>query len=284
MAGLAFLAGALAFGLCVGSFLNVVVHRLPRMLMREARGEARATLADNAYAEVDTLPEPYDLARPRSHCPHCGRTVRALENIPLLSFLWLRGRCAGCARSISWRYPLVELATGVLAVLVALRFGQSSAGLLVLVCMALLVALAAIDLDTFYLPDTLTYALLWLGLVANSFATFVPLPDAVWGAIAGYLSLWSIYWLFKLLTGKEGMGYGDFKLLAALGAWVGWQNLPAIVIVSSLSGALIGIALIASGRHERGKPLPFGPFLAIAGMIVLLYGDAVRAWYLDVMV
>jgi leader peptidase (prepilin peptidase)/N-methyltransferase len=243
------------------------------MLVRDARAEARATLEDADGAAADALPAPYNLVRPRSHCPACGHAVRATENVPVVSYLLLRGRCAACGTRIPARYPLLELATGALALLVVLRFGITQEAAFAFFFASVLVALAVIDLDTFYLPDVLTYPLLWAGLAANALGTFVPLADAVWGAIAGYLLLWSVYWAFKLLTGKEGMGYGDFKLLAALAAWFGWQALPSLVIVSSLTGAIVGIALIVSGRQDRSRPIPFGPFLAAAGLVVLFTGD-----------
>jgi leader peptidase (prepilin peptidase)/N-methyltransferase len=259
-------ACALVFGLLVGSFLNVVIHRLPKMMelewqaqAAELRGEAPKTLP----------PERFDLALPASHCPECGHSLRPLENIPLLSWLLQRGRCKACSAPIPARYPLVELATGLLTALAVWRFGLSGQGLGAVLLGFALIALAFIDLETQLLPDNITLPLLWLGLLFNLQGVFTPLADAVIGAMAGYLALWSIYWLFKLVTGKEGMGYGDFKLLAALGAWFGWLALPAIIVLASLVGSLVGIALIVSGRHAREVPIPFGPYLAGAGLLAL---------------
>ena len=264
------------FGLLVGSFLNVVIHRLPRMMQRES---------DNYVAHESGKPLPhtdrYNLLVPRSACPHCGHQLTALENIPVASYLFLRGKCIECKTPISFRYPIVELLAGALSALLAWRFGTGLAGLATLVFCYLLIAMTVIDLDTQLLPDDLTLPLLWLGLLVNINGIFVPLNEAVIGAAAGYLSLWSVYWLFKLATGKEGMGYGDFKLLAALGAWLGWKMLPAIILLSSAVGALVGIALILFARHGRDKPIPFGPYLASAGFISLLYGNAIVQAYLN---
>ncbi|MYM35520.1 prepilin peptidase [Duganella sp. FT94W] len=254
------------FGLLFGSFLNVVIHRLPIMMQRES---------DNYVAEESGKPLPhtdrYNLMVPRSACPHCQHQITAMENIPVLSWLALRGKCRGCKAAISPRYPLVELLTGALSALVVWRFGSGHAGLAALFFLYVLIALTFIDADTKLLPDDLTYPLLWAGLLININGTFVPLQDAVIGAAAGYLALWSVYWLFKLATGKEGMGYGDFKLLAALGAWLGWTMLPAIVLLSSLVGAVVGVGLILFARRARNNPIPFGPYLAAAGLIAMLY-------------
>ena len=265
---------ALVFGLCVGSFLNVVVHRLPKMMEREWRAQC---------AELSGTEPPregrYNLVVPGSACPHCGKRIAALENIPLFSWLWLRGRCSGCGARISARYPIVELAGGVVAAYAAARYGATLAALGAMLFCWSLVALAAIDLNTQMLPDDLTLPLLWAGLAFNTGATFAPLASAVTGAIAGYLALWSVYWAFKLITGKEGMGYGDFKLLAAIGAWLGWQMLPLVILLSSIVGAIVGVALIAFARHGRDKPIPFGPYLAAAGAITLLWGGEItRRW------
>ncbi|MGH6610546.1 MAG: prepilin peptidase, partial [Burkholderiaceae bacterium] len=230
-------------------------------------GEA---VADNAR---------YNLLVPRSHCPQCKTPLRAVDNIPVFSWLALRGKCAHCSTRISVRYPIVEALTAVLSAIVAWKFGFTWQTALVLVFTWTLIALTFIDADTTLLPDDLTLPLLWLGLLANAFGLFVPLKDAVIGAAAGYLVLWSIYWLFKLATGKEGMGYGDFKLLAALGAWMGWKALLPIVLLSSLVGAVVGIALIALARRGREIPIPFGPYLAAAGMIVMLVGDRLTRWF-----
>ncbi|MGL6308439.1 prepilin peptidase [Aeromonas veronii] len=266
------------FSLMIGSFLNVVIHRLPIMLEREWQAEYRGYFSPDEEA---TVPERYNLMVPRSACPHCGHAITALENIPLLSWLWLKGRCRDCQAPISARYPLVELLTALLSVAVAMVITPGWGTLAALLLTWVLVALTFIDLDKMLLPDQLTLPLLWGGLLFNLASGFVPLADAVIGAMAGYLVLWSLYWAFKLLTGKEGMGYGDFKLLAALGAWLGWQALPIILLLSSLVGAVIGISLIALQKHHQGKPIPFGPYLAIAGWIALLWGDTITRWYLS---
>jgi len=262
-------------GLMVGSFLNVVIHRLPIMMERdwaaqcaELRGEAPPAL------------EPLSLAKPRSRCPHCGHPITALENIPVISWLVLRGRCKGCAAPISLRYPLIEALTGLLFGLAAWHFGFTAAGLGALVLIAALFALTVIDFDTQLLPDDITLPLLWIGLALNAFNVYTDLKSAVIGAMAGYLSLWSVYWLFKLFTGKEGMGYGDFKLLAALGAWLGWQMLPLTILLSSLVGAVVGISMMVIARHGRNVPIPFGPYLAAAGLIALVWGKPLTRAYL----
>ncbi len=265
------------FSLMIGSFLNVVIHRLPIMLEREWQAEYLG------YFNPETQPqqeERYNLMVPRSACPHCGHAITAMENIPLLSWLWLKGRCRECQAPISARYPLVELLTALLSLVVAATYPPGWALLAALLLTWVLVALTFIDLDKMLLPDQLTLPLLWGGLLFNLTGGFVPLTDAVIGAMAGYLVLWSLYWAFKLLTGKEGMGYGDFKLLAALGAWLGWQALPIVLLLSSLVGAFIGIGLILLRNHHQNKPIPFGPYLAIAGWIALLWGDTITRWYL----
>jgi leader peptidase (prepilin peptidase)/N-methyltransferase len=259
----------LLLGLCIGSFLNVVVHRLPLMLERGWKLESAEMLG----VKIDEPPE-MTLARPRSRCPSCGQTIRWHQNIPLFSFLWLRGRCAACKVRIAARYPLVEVATGVLFAAVGARFGAVPTALLWCAFAATLVALAAIDWDTTLLPDNLTLPLLWAGLVASALGWTVPLVDALWGAVAGYLSLWSVYWLFKLTTGKEGMGFGDFKLLAALGAWLGMKMILPIVLAASLIGALVGLVMKLVGALREGRYVPFGPFLAGAGLLVMLAGPA----------
>jgi len=260
------LAAAL-FGLLIGSFLNVVVYRLPVMAQREL---------DNyiAHEAGKELPHPdrFNLMVPRSACPHCGHRISALENIPIVSWLLLRGKCSACKAPISARYPVVEAATGLLSAVLVWNLGSGWLGLAGLAFTYFLIAMTLIDYDTKTLPDDLTYPLLWLGLLINLNGTIVPLRDAVIGAMAGYVSLWAVYWLFKLVTGKEGMGYGDFKLLAALGAWMGWAMLPTIIILSSVVGAIVGISLIVFARRDRNNPIPFGPYLAAAGMIALLYG------------
>jgi leader peptidase (prepilin peptidase)/N-methyltransferase len=263
-------------GLCVGSFINVVIHRLPKMLDRAWR-EQCAELTD---AEPPEQPR-YNLVVPRSQCPACGHRISALENVPVVSYLFLRGRCSACAAPISARYPLVELLTGALTVAAVLRFGVTPAAGSACLLLWSLIALTFIDFDTQLLPDSITLPLLWAGLLANlaGWSPGVALRDAVVGAIAGYLVLWSVYWAFKLIRGKEGMGYGDFKLLAALGAWLGWQMVPAIVLLASLVGAVIGIGLVVFKGRDHQVPLAFGPYLAIAGAIALFVGKPLVALY-----
>lgn len=261
-------------GLLIGSFLNVVVYRLPKMMQRES---------DNYVAAESGKPLPhtdrYNLTLPRSACPACGHQISALENIPVVSYLALGGKCSACKAPISIRYPIVEIITGLLSALLVWRFGGGLAGAGALVFGWMLLALTLIDTDTQLLPDDLTFPLLWCGLLLNLNGTFVPLRDAVIGAAAGYLALWLVYWVFKLATGKEGMGHGDFKLLAALGAWLGWLMLPVIILLSSLVGAVVGIGLILFSGHGRNNPIPFGPYLAAAGLISLLFGKSiVQAW------
>jgi len=268
---------AALFGLMIGSFLNVVIHRLPLMMERAWEQEARAILGQ---PERDSPTPRYDLWWPRSQCPRCSREIRAHENIPVLSYLLLRGRCPGCATRISWQYPLVELLTAVLFAISILHFGPTTGGLAALLFTGILMAAAGIDARTTLLPDQLTLPLLWFGLALNLFGVFTDLESAVIGAIAGYLTLWLVYHGFRLLTGKEGMGYGDFKLLAALGAWLGWQALPMILLLASLVGAIVGIALILLRGRDRNIPIPFGPYLAAAGWIALIWGDALLAVYL----
>ncbi|HHQ4474098.1 prepilin peptidase [Aeromonas sp. S41-2] len=265
------------FSLMIGSFLNVVIHRLPIMLEREWQAEYLGYFNPEIQPQQE---ERYNLMVPRSACPHCGHAITAMENIPLLSWLWLKGRCRECQAPISARYPLVELLTSLLSLVVAATFPPGWGLLAALLLTWVLVALTFIDLDKMLLPDQLTLPLLWGGLLFNLAGGFAPLADAVIGAMAGYLVLWSLYWAFKLLTGKEGMGYGDFKLLAALGAWLGWQALPIVLLLSSLVGAFIGIGLILLHNHHQNKPIPFGPYLAIAGWIALLWGDTITRWYL----
>ncbi len=276
---LAFVPLATLTGLFVGSFLNVVVHRLPKMMEREWHAQA---------AELRGEPEPaagerFNLATPRSRCPHCGHLITALENIPVVSYLVLRGRCRHCGAAISKRYPIVELLTAALSGYAAWHFGFGLPALGALLFIWTMVALTFIDLDTQLLPDDLTLPLLWLGLLLNLGAIYTELDSAVVGAIAGYLALWSIYWLFKLTTGKEGMGYGDFKLLGAIGAWLGWKMLPLTILLSSLVGAAVGIALILFAKHGRNVPIPFGPYLAAAGVIALFWGEAITTRYLGML-
>lgn len=277
-AGLAAAAGLL--GLCVGSFLNVVIHRLPRMMEREWQAQCAELRGEPA----STADERFNLATPRSRCPHCGHLIGALENIPLISYLLiLKGRCSGCQAPISPRYPLVELITGLASAYTAWHFGPSLQAAGALLLLWALISLAAIDFDTQLLPDAITLPLLWGGLAFNLTGTYTDLASAVVGAMAGYLALWSVYWLFKLATGKEGMGYGDFKLLAALGAWLGWQMLPTIILLSSIVGAIVGIALIVLTRRGRNVPIPFGPYLAAAGVIALFWGPALTRGYLGLL-
>ena len=272
-----FLVGfVFVLGLLVGSFLNVVIYRLPRMLEQGWQAEAREILA--LPQEQDT---PISLAKPASTCPHCGHAIRWYENVPVLSWIWLRGRCSACANAISFRYPVIELTSATLVAICAWHFGYG--GWLVVTVLAtwMLLAMAMIDYDTTLLPDNMTLPLMWLGLLAALLDLGpVSLRDAVIGAMAGYLSLWSLYWVFKLATGKEGMGYGDFKLLAALGALLGWQLLPLVLLLSSLVGAVVGISLIATGLVRRDQGIPFGPYLAAAGWLSLLWGETVVTAYL----
>ena len=264
----------LLLGLCIGSFLNVVVHRLPLMLERGWKLESAELLG----VKVDE-PAELTLSKPRSRCPSCSRPIAWNENIPVLSYLALKGRCAGCKTSITPRYPLVEIGTGVLFAAVGWRFGAVPVAILWCAFTATLVALAAIDWDTTLLPDNLTLPLLWAGLVSAGLGWTIPLSDALWGAVVGYLSLWSVYWLFKLTTGKEGMGFGDFKLLAALGAWLGLKMILPILLAASMIGAVVGLVMKFGGSLREGRYVPFGPFLAGAGLAVMLAGQGrVLGW------
>jgi leader peptidase (prepilin peptidase)/N-methyltransferase len=265
----------LLLGLVVGSFLNVVIYRLPVMLERAWRRDCAA------LDGRDTAPEErFDLVLPRSRCPHCGHQVTARDNIPVLSYLLLRGRCRACGAPISLRYPAVELLTAALTVITALHFGAGWQGTFAVLLTWTLIALSFIDFDTQLLPDSITLPVLWLGLLLSLFGVYADTHASIIGAAAGYLSLWSIYHLFRLLTGKEGMGYGDFKLFALFGAWLGWQSLPLIILLSSAVGAVIGLSLILFRGRDRSIPIPFGPYLAIAGWIALLWGEQLTAWYL----
>ena len=266
---------ALVLGLCVGSFLNVVIHRLPLMMEREWTAQCA-----ELRGEVAPDHAPLNLSQPRSRCPACGHAISALQNIPLLSFLWLRGRCAACSARISWRYPLVELFCGLATAYCALHFGFSFAAAAAMLFVWLMIAATGIDFDTQLLPDSITLPLLGLGLLVNLIGGPVDLRSAVIGAMTGYLFLWSVYWMFRLVTGKEGMGFGDFKLLAAIGAWTGWQMLPLVVLLSSAIGAVVGISLIVFHKHGREVPIPFGPYLAGAGLIALFWGPALTQRYL----
>lgn len=261
-------------GLCIGSFLNVVIYRLPVMMKREWQNQ----LEEYQGKELSQQPT-FNLMTPNSACPHCKHAIKAWQNIPVISYLFLKGKCAHCKTKISARYPAIELITAVLSGLVAWQsgFGYAALGLLFLTWA--LIALTMIDIDEQLLPDSITLPLLWLGLICNSFNLFTDLHSAVFGAVAGYLSLWSVFWLFKLLTGKEGMGYGDFKLLAALGAFFGWQALPVIILLSSVVGAVVGIAGILILGRDKNIPIPFGPYLAAAGWIAALWGNQLSAAY-----
>ncbi len=267
----------LLLGLMVGSFLNVVIHRLPQMMQREWAAQC-AELTGGGQPELDR----FNLATPRSRCPHCGHPISALENIPILSWMILRGRCRSCQAPISMRYPLIEALTGLLSAYAGWEFGFTLASAGALLFIWAMIALTFIDFDTQLLPDDITLPLLWAGLIFNLGLVFTTLQSAVLGAIAGYLALWSVYWGFKLTTGKEGMGYGDFKLLAAIGAWLGWQMLPLTILLSSLVGAVVGISLIAFTRHGRDVPIPFGPYLATAGIIALFWGKPLTQLYLQI--
>ncbi len=262
-------------GLAVGSFLNVVIHRLPQMMERDWAAQC-AELQGAVVVQTEAL----SLMKPRSRCPACGHGITALENIPLLSWLMLKGRCSACGTRISARYPLVELLTALLSAACAWKFGPTLLLVGALIFVWALVALTFIDVDTQLLPDSITLPLLWAGLLLNLAGGMTDLASAVTGAIVGYMVLWSIYWAFKLITGKEGMGYGDFKLLAAIGAFLGWQMLPVVILLSSLVGAVVGIAMIALRSHGRDIPIPFGPYLAAAGIIALFFGETINNAYL----
>lgn len=272
-----FALSAAVLGLLIGSFLNVVVYRLPQMMMRDWRQQARDVLEMPEEQSKET----FNLILPNSRCPHCSHEIKPWENIPLLSWLFLRGKCSDCKQPISMRYPLVELACSLLSAVIAWHYGVSWDALAMLVLTWGLLAMSLIDADHQLLPDALVLPLLWLGLILNSFGVFVSLSDAVWGAAIGYMSLWSIFWLFKLVTGKEGMGYGDFKLLAMLGAWGGWQILPLTILLSSVVGAVLGVIILRVQRNSISKPIPFGPYLALAGWIALLWGDEMTSSYLQ---
>lgn len=274
---LLFIGLCAVLGLVVGSFLNVLIYRLPVMMERDWKAQCRELLE----LPDEPVTKRFDLVSPGSRCPHCGTPIKPWQNIPVLSFLWLQGRCAACGQSISLRYPLVEILTGLLSAIVAWRFGVDWATGGALLLSWGLIGLALIDFDTTYLPDSLTLPLLWMGLAINIPGTFAPLEEAVLGAIAGYGLLWGVYHLFRLLTGKQGMGYGDFKLLAMLGAWCGITMLPAIILLSSLAGAVIGVGLILLRGHDRNIPIPFGPYLAIAGWLALTWGESLNQAYLS---
>lgn len=262
-------------GLMVGSFLNVVVHRLPIMLERDWQAQCAELRNEDVPAQ-----QAFNLVVPRSTCPACGHAITWYENIPLLSFMFLGGKCSACTAPIARRYPLVEALSGVLTAVAAWHFGFGWPAVTSFLLIWALIALAFIDLDTHFLPDNITLPLIWLGLLVNLGGGFTSLEAAVIGAVAGYLVLWLVYHLFKLLTGKEGMGFGDFKLLAALGAWFGWQMLPLVIVLSSLVGAVVGVAMILLAGHDRSKPIPFGPYLVLAGLVTLFWGDGLLAAYM----
>ena len=271
-----FVTAVAVLSLAIGSFLNVVIHRLPKMLERQWRND----LIELNGQEVEAGPR-YNLMLPRSQCPGCGHQIRALENVPLVSYAVLRGKCAACGIRISPRYPLVEALTGALSGYIAWRYGFSWQTLAALVFAWSMIALAFIDLDTFYLPDDITLPLVWLGLLVNMGGVFVDLQSAVIGAVAGYLVLWAVFWGYKLATGKDGMGYGDFKLLAAIGAWLGWKMLPVVILLSSFAGAIVGVSMIVFARHGRNVPIPFGPYLVMGGLIGMFWGEALLRYYLQ---
>jgi leader peptidase (prepilin peptidase)/N-methyltransferase len=281
---LLFVAVVFAFCLVIGSFLNVVIYRLPIMMERDWREQCTEMLKNPPERKIPE--ERFDLVIPHSSCPSCGAAIRAWQNIPVISYLVLGGRCANCRESIPARYPVVELMTGVLAAICAWHFGFGWEALMAIVLTLMLVPIAMIDADTMYIPDSIVLPMLWIGLgmslfspMAGADTLFIAPQDAIIGAIAGYLSLWSVYHLFKLVTGKEGMGYGDFKLLAALGAWLGWEPLLTIILMSAIVGAIVGIALMLIKKHGREIPIPYGPFLAAAGWITMLWGDSIKHVY-----
>ena len=282
-----FLISVILLSLSVGSFLNVVIYRLPIMLKSSWRAQCIEYMTSEANADQSNLntdgePEKFNLATPRSRCPSCGHPITAMENIPVVSYLILKGRCSKCKSPISVRYPIVETATAVLSAIVALHFGFSWQCLTALLLTWSLIVLTMIDFDHKLLPDDITLSFLWMGILLSLFGWFTDTNSSIIGAIAGYLALWSVYWAFKLLTGKEGMGYGDFKLLAMLGAWMGWQALPGIVLLSSFVGAIVGVSLIVFRGRDKNIPIPFGPYLATAGWIYLLWGHSISSWYFSI--
>jgi leader peptidase (prepilin peptidase)/N-methyltransferase len=276
-----FFAFTFIFSLMIGSFLNVVIFRLPKILEQGWKKECREFLADELAKPTKDNEATITLSKPSSTCPSCQHKIRFYENIPVLSWLLLRGKCSQCHSKISLRYPLVELSTALLSVVIATHYGVTLTTLFLLVLTWGLVCLTLIDFDHMLLPDQITLPLLWLGLLVNINGAIVPLSDSVIGAVAGYMSLFSIFWLFKLITGKEGMGHGDFKLVAVFGAWIGWQLLPLLILMASAVGAIIGISMMLFKNHQREQVIPFGPYLAIAGWITLLWGNGIWSWYLS---
>ena len=279
---LALVGFSAVFGLLVGSFLNVVIYRFPIMMESEWTAQCKELLEISSEDETKEA-KTFNLAKPDSHCPHCKHKISSLENIPVFSYLFQRGRCTQCKISISPRYPLIETITALFSGLIAFNFGFSWLTLALLFFTWGLIVLTMIDFDHQLLPDDITLPLLWLGLIVNSFGLITSLENALWGAIGGYFILWAVYWAFKLFTGKEGMGYGDFKLLAALGAWMGWQSIPLIILLSSLVGAVIGLSLTVIMGRDKNIPIPFGPYLAGAGFIALIWGEQITSLYLQVM-
>ena len=294
-------------GLIIGSFLNVVIYRFPKMLEQEWFCECRELLADELKpaesdlkktkskkaksteqeAEITKLPETTEkltLSKPASTCPNCGHKIKVWENIPVISWLMLKGKCSSCANPISVRYPIIESVTGILSLVIAMHFGVTVQTLFMLLLTWSLITLTMIDADKMILPDQITLPLVWIGLLLNLNGVFIGLEQAVVGAVVGYMRLWSIFWIFKLVTGKEGMGYGDFKLFAVFGAWFGWEVLPLLILMASLVGAIIGISLMVFKNHAGSKPIPFGPYLAIAGWITALWGQGIWQWYLGLLV
>ena len=279
-----FLGTVLVFSLVIGSFLNVVIYRLPKMLEQQWTQECREFLAEELTSrEQQELPK-LTLSTPASSCPHCKAPIRFYQNIPLLSWLFLRGKCGHCQHPISVRYPLIELTTGLLSLALAYLYGVSFVTLFVLILTWALICLTMIDFDHMILPDQITLPIMWLGLLVNLNGLIVPIEEAVIGAVAGYLSLYSIFWLFKLITGKEGMGHGDFKLFALFGAWIGWQLLPLLILMASAVGAIVGISLIVFKNHERQQVIPFGPYIALSGWICLIWGERIWQWYLQTLI
>lgn len=275
-----FFSALFFLGLCVGSFLNVVIYRLPAMLERDWRVQCHEYL-ELGDAKIDDQLQHLSLSKPDSTCPYCGHKIRAWENIPVMSYLFLKAKCSSCSATISLRYPAIEFLTGVLSVIVALQFGISLATFAALLLTWTLIALTLIDYDKQLLPDDLTLPLLWLGLFFSFFDVFTNTQSSLVGAMLGYMILWSVFQLFKMVTGKEGMGFGDFKLLAALGAWLGWELLPQIILMSSLVGAITGIFMLITGLTKRQQPIPFGPYLAAAGWIALIWGHDINRLYLS---
>lgn len=264
--------------LLIGSFLNVVIYRLPVMMKNDWQQQIDAHIKGDDYVDEQAT---FNLIKPDSTCPNCGHKIRAWENIPVFSWLFLRAKCSQCKTAISIRYPLIELFTAFLSAWVAYELGFNAVAFGFIFCTWLMVAMTFIDIDEMLLPDILTLSMLWIGLLLAAHTPQMALTDSVIGAAAGYLSLFSVYWAFKLITGKEGMGYGDFKLLAAIGVWVGWQHLPIVILLSSLVGAVVGIALMFFKNKDSNLAIPFGPYLAAAGFLTMLYGDGIATWYLS---